>query len=319
MENYSLISAVGTPLNNDDSLHLEGLERHLEDQWHGRITGILVGGTMGLMQLLSDQTYADLVMHTVRHSSGRGEIMIGAGDTSLARTRDRVQFLNKFKLDGVVVLNPFFWEFEQSQLINYFSRLAEESTNPLFLYDLPALTGTKLTLETVLKLSEHRNIRGIKCSGQASWTRQLRDLAPTDFRVIFAEADLIDALMRHGIREHLDGIFAIAPHWTAAIAEASAAGQWAKAAQHQQRLSALLRLFIRYGVFQSTTAVLNARGIPGKFSPAPMEPLSETDRKKLLAERLVQELVRGDAPQVSVVVHATKQTHVQPASVGNGQ
>ena len=78
-----VISAVTTPLHEDDSLHVEGLEAHLEEQWQAGIDGLLVAGTMGLMQLLTDRTYADLIEHALRISAGRGEIMVGVGDASL--------------------------------------------------------------------------------------------------------------------------------------------------------------------------------------------------------------------------------------------
>ena len=331
---WAIFAAIGTPLREDDTLHVEGLERHLDDQWAGGMTGVLVGGTMGLLPLQSERTIADLVEHAVRHSTGRGELMVGAGDTSLTRTRDRIRLLNQYALDGVVVLAPYFWKLTQRELVTYFNRLADASKNPLYLYDLPVLTGTKLELETVLALAEHPNIRGIKCSAELGWTRTLADAAPADFRVIFAQADVVDVLIRHGVREHIDGIFSIAPAWTASIAHAAARGEWEQAAARQQRLSELLRVVKRYGVFPSMTALLNARGIPGNFAPAPVEMLSEAARTALLAEPVVRQLVRepvgppqpravgamGEAGVASGGAHGTAngngQTSATPIPVG---
>jgi hypothetical protein len=56
-----LISAIGTPLEDDECLHGEGLRAHLEQQRAANIDGILVAGTMGLLQMLRDQTYQQLV------------------------------------------------------------------------------------------------------------------------------------------------------------------------------------------------------------------------------------------------------------------
>lgn len=163
-----LISAICTPLNDDDSLHVDGLAAHLDDQWRHGITGVLIGGTMGLMQLLDDATYRDLVRHGVRLARGRGEVFVGAGDTSFTRTLHRIQYVGQFDIDGIVVLAPFFYPLEQTDLIAYFQGLADRSCKPVYLYDLPDLTKTALHLETVLQLSKHPNIHGIKCSGE--WT-----------------------------------------------------------------------------------------------------------------------------------------------------
>ena len=95
------ITAIGTPLTKDEKLHEEGLRAQLEDQWNSGIDGILVAGTMGAMQLLSDQTYRTLVERSVELSAGKGEVMVGAGDAGFARSRDRILFLNNLKIDGV--------------------------------------------------------------------------------------------------------------------------------------------------------------------------------------------------------------------------
>jgi 4-hydroxy-tetrahydrodipicolinate synthase len=292
MTKPTLIAAIGTPLSQSDALHKEGLEAHLLDQWNEGMTGVLVGGTMGAMQMHTERVYRQLVDSAIEFSQGKGEVMVGAGDTSFARTREKIRFLNDKNIDGTVVLSPYFLKFGQAELLEYFKSLANISTHPLFLYDLPGLTGTKLELETVQQLARHPRIRGIKCSGDLGTTRQLIDSVPAGFRVIVAQADLVDVLLNHGVREHLDGIFSLAPFWVKAIEQAAMANDWTTAATCQQRLSALLRVLKKYGVFQVFTLLLNARGIPGSFMPAPIGQLSEANQAEVLDEAIVKELLR---------------------------
>jgi 4-hydroxy-tetrahydrodipicolinate synthase len=294
MADLALFAAVGTPLTADETLHAEGLELHVADQWRAGMTGVLLGGTMGLMQLLAEDTYRQLIQVGVRAAAGRGEVMAGIGDTSLARTRERIRCTNEHRLDGVVCLSPFLWKFTQEEMVAYFHALADASRAPLYLYDLPVLTGVKLSFETVLAAARHPNIRGIKCSADLGWTRQLIDMAPKGFRVIVAQADLVDVTLRSGITQHLDGVYALAPDWTVGIARAAAAGNWELAAGYQQKLSAILRTLRDFGVFPAFTALLNARGIPGNYCPAPMRPLDETRRAALLATPIVAELLDAD-------------------------
>ena len=144
MKNLYLCSAIGTPLNSDDTLCSEGLAAHLDDQAAAGIDGVLVAGTMGAMPLLTSATYAALIESSVVAWRKRGELLIGVGDLSYARTRERIQLANDFEIDGVVVLTPFFLKFSQAELIEYFEALAAESRSPLFLYDLPQRTGLPL-------------------------------------------------------------------------------------------------------------------------------------------------------------------------------
>ena len=113
--------------------------------------------------------------------------MVGAGDASFTRTLRRIQFVEQFNVDGIVVLSPYFETFGQADLINYFTALADRSRKPLFLYDLPGITRTKLELETVLQLSKHPNIRGIKCSGDWPAVWRLINCVDDGFRVIPAQ------------------------------------------------------------------------------------------------------------------------------------
>ena len=291
MKTPLLISATGTPLNDPEALHVAGLSQHLDDQWKHGINGVLVAGTMGLMQLLTEQTYRDLVRRSVEFSAGRGELLVGAGDCSFARTKERIEFLNELKIDGVVVLTPYFVRFAQAELIDYYRALADAARAPLYLYDLPQRTGCKIELATALELSKHPNIRGIKCSDEPGYAREVADAAGPDFRVVIAQPVLVDAFLRFGMMQHLDGMYAIAPQWASGIAREAQRGNWDGAAEHQRRLNQLRGVVAKYGPFQTMTAVLNARGIAGNFAPRPYLRLTDAQRESLLGEPVVRHLL----------------------------
>lgn len=298
------ITAIGTPLTSDDQLNRMGLEAELADQASAGIHGLLVGGTMGLMQMLADQTYRDLIRLSVELFSGKGEILAGAGDVSFARTRDRILYLNNFKLDGVAVLAPFMLPFKRDELVDYFKALAEVSKAPLYLYDLPQLTRSKLDYGMVLELAKHPNIKGIKCSDEPGYTRQLMDqldaeLPNKNFRIIIAQPDLIDMTIRQGFHDQLDGMWSVAPQWTMQIGRTCDAGKYEQALEPQRDMSYIRRLFMKYGVFPTFTLLLNLRGIPGNFSPKPIRPLSPADEAAIKADPIVQKLVKNQVRQLA--------------------
>ena len=100
-----IISAVCTLMHDDDSLHVEGMRCHVANQWDEGIAGILVAGTMGRMQMLGDATYRQLVETAAAMRSGdragsRGEVLVGVGDVSFPRTRDRTSPARSIDRDG---------------------------------------------------------------------------------------------------------------------------------------------------------------------------------------------------------------------------
>jgi 4-hydroxy-tetrahydrodipicolinate synthase len=287
------ISAIGTPLDAEEQLHREGLRAHLDDQAIGFVDGILIAGTMGLMQLLSDTTYYQLINQSLEIWSPKGELLVGVGDCSFIRTRDRIRLVNEFKVDGTVVLAPYFIKFSQQELIDYYTALADESQAPLYLYDLPQRTGTTILADTVRTLAEHPNIRGIKCSGDVAQACLLAEsTAGQNFRVIIAQPLLSDVLLRSGHFEHLDGAFSIFPTWVGQMKHASEGNQWQYAAELSQKMSSLIDVLQRYGVFQGMTGILNSRGIPGNFAPRPHSALSSDKLRELLSEPAVASLLK---------------------------
>jgi 4-hydroxy-tetrahydrodipicolinate synthase len=275
-------------LKDDESLDISALGVHLDDQWRHGIAGVLIGGSMGMMQLLRDDVYHDLVRNGVTMGRGKGELMVGAGDASFSRTLTRIRFVEQFDVDGIVVLSPYFETFEQADLVAYFSMLADQSKKPIYLYDLPGVTRTKLSLETVLKLAEHPNIRGIKCSGDWPSAWRLIETVGDRFRVIPAQPTMVDLLIRGGVRDNLDGIFAVVPNLATAIAKAADAGDLVTAASRQQQLTALLDVVCsKYPLLPACSAIMQARGVPARIHPIPMQSLSAEQAKQLLNEPAV--------------------------------
>ena len=291
------ITAIGTPLTYEEELHEEGLEIQLADQWNHGIDGILVAGTMGAMQLLTDETYRRLIERAVSLSAGRGEILVGAGDAGFTRSKNRIEYINQFKVDGIAVLTPYFWKFSQAELVEYYRALADICKAPLYIYDLPTVTGTKISMGTFLQLSEHPNIHGAKLSCDVDFIRQLYDRIGDKFRIITASPNLVDVCLKHGLMEHLDGVWDIMPRWTVALGECAVKGDWEGAASYQRQITDVRNLLPKYG-FAAFTNMMNARGIPGNFVPRPFSRLSESQKENLLNEPIMKKLIAEDPAQV---------------------
>ena len=164
---------------------------------------------------------------------------------------------------------PYFETFGQADLINYFAALADRSTKPLYLR-FAGITRTTLELETVLQLSKHPNIRGIKCSGNWMAVWRLINSVDDGFRVIPAQPLMIDLLVRGGVPDNLDGIYAVVPNLAASIAAAAEQGDYAEATKRQQQLASVLDLIChKYPLFPACSAILQARDVPVRVYPIP--------------------------------------------------
>ncbi|AQQ70493.1 4-hydroxy-tetrahydrodipicolinate synthase [Limihaloglobus sulfuriphilus] len=286
-----LYSAICTPLTEEETLHKDGFKEHIDQQFNNGIYGVLICGTMGNMQLLKDEVYRDAVKYGTEFSAQKGEVFIGVGDASYSRTLARIEFAQQFDVDGLVVLCPYLVKYSQDELVDYFSALADASSKPVYLYDLPVLAGMKISHDTVLKLSKHPNIHGAKCSDIWEDTRILMGKVNSDFRIIPAQPFLVDHLVRMGVSDNLDGVYSICPEYISLLADTAASGNVEKASQMQSRLSSfLMNMRNNFPLHDAFSAILNRRAVQGQIALRPMKRMIERQREELFEIEFVKQI-----------------------------
>jgi 4-hydroxy-tetrahydrodipicolinate synthase len=284
----TFITAVGTPLDSEGKLEEESFRLHLNDQIKNGIDSILVMGSMGMMPCLTLPTYLRCDRTAVSEAGRKMKVMVGVGCNSIQQTMERTELLKNLKIDAVVVTTPYYFVCSQKDLIYYFTEIANRSPFPLYLYDLPQITKVKIELETVLRLSEHDNIHGIKCSHDPVYVKALFDkLSVNKFEIISALYDLIDMFIIYGIKLHLDGFFSIIPYWLKQIKDAYLEEDFERIIRLQKKMTWLRKEFIKIGVFPAFTEAMNLLGFNGRFHPSHYASFDESGKasvKKLLAE-----------------------------------
>ncbi|UUO07824.1 dihydrodipicolinate synthase family protein [Blastopirellula sp. J2-11] len=289
-----LISAICTPIHSNGDLHAEGLTAHIEAQIAAGIDGLLVAGTMGLMQLQTDATYEKLIEESVSIASARTEMWVGVGDASYHRTLARIRIAERQPVDGLVILTPYLMKFTEQELLRYYLQLADAANKPLFLYDLPGLTGTALSMELIEQVVAHPNVHGLKCTRDWQWTTELWERFGERTRVVPAQPERVADLIRLGVPDNLDGLFAIFPNQSRALADAADQGQWEEAAQLQADLCRFLEIGRASKLFGAVSSILNALGVPGLMAPAPYDQLSSEEQDQLLNDATIRRLIDNE-------------------------
>lgn len=137
------------------------------------IAGLVICGTTGEAAALDDAEQL-AIFETVFNEAGDLPVIAGLAGNHLGHTLARLDAFNALPLAGVLAPAPYYIRPSQEGLVGWFRTLADRSRAPLVLYDIPYRTGTTLTLDTLLTLAGHGNIRGIKdCGGNAHATQAL--------------------------------------------------------------------------------------------------------------------------------------------------
>lgn len=240
-----IIPPLVTPIRQHavDRAALKTLVDHVVD---GGVHGVFIAGTTGEYALLSDEQWTDLVDGSVTAMARRVPLLVGVTWESTQRTIEAANHAARAGADVVVATTPAYFRTSQSEIQRHFESIADQSPVPLMLYNIPQNTGTAITYETVMKLSCHGNIIGLKdSSGQIDALKRLRDrLNETPFALLVGTDVLGDVTVQLGLHGTVPSIANLIPRLVVAAWDAAVRGDY-------QRSAALHSLVGRYaGVYR---------------------------------------------------------------------
>ena len=268
--NAGFYTAMGTPLDVNGDVIESSLRRQIDMQIEAGASGLLLLGSMGIQAAVKTSAWAEAARIAADHVNGRVALFVGAMDCSVWRAKERLDMIKGLKIDGVVMTAPYYSPVNPTGLFKFFSDVADATEHPLYLYDLPSVTQTKITFPLVEKLILAGKIKGIK-SPDPVLARQLHNKYP-ECNFLFSNIDCFDvALSYKGIDKVLDGMFACTPKNAKLFVEAYKAGDIETAGKYLDKIlwfrdqllaghpgAALLHVF---------TVAMNLLGMEGIYSP----------------------------------------------------
>lgn len=130
----------------------------------GGVHGVFILGTTGESSSLSFALKKQLIDATCNIIGGRIPVLVGITECSFQESLNLALLAKSSGADAVVAAPPFYMNIGQEELLNYYSRLADEVSLPLILYNMPSHTKIAIEHDTVIQLVKHPNIIGLKDS-----------------------------------------------------------------------------------------------------------------------------------------------------------
>ena len=154
--------ALVTPMFPDGSLDYDSLKDLVEWQIKNGISGIVSVGTTGESATLNVKEHLDIIEKTIEYTKGRVPVIAGTGANSTQEAIELTQTAYKLGADYALVVTPYYNKPNQDGLYQHYLKIANEVDIGQILYNVPSRTACDLHPETVLRLSDHPNIVGIK-------------------------------------------------------------------------------------------------------------------------------------------------------------
>ena len=191
-------TAIVTPLT-EKGIDFESFGKLIEWQIESGIDAIVAAGTTGEGSTLTDAEHKEVIKFCVDKVAGRVPVIAGTGSNDIAYAIELTKYACEVGADAMLLVTPYYNKATQNGLINSFTAIADASTKPCILYNVPSRTGCNLTPESCAVLSKHPNIVGIKeASGNISQIAAVANLCGEDFDIYSGNDDQIVPVMSLG-------------------------------------------------------------------------------------------------------------------------
>ena len=275
-----LITAMVTPFTKSGEIDWAGLEKiasHLVASGHD---GIAVNGTTGEAPTTSDDE-KDQIIKIVRKVAGdKIKIIAGAGNNETSHSIEQAKRAAKSGADGLLVVTPYYNKPPQAGIYAHFTAMADATDLPVMLYDIPGRTGIEIESDTIVKLSEHKNIAALKDAkgnpAATSWVIKRCEIP------VYSGDDILNLPL---LSVGAVGFVSVCGHTVGtqlrAMLDAWFSGDSNTALKiHQQLLPVFTGTFRTQGAIL-TKAALNLMGLPGGFTRLPLVDATESQIAQL--------------------------------------
>ena len=156
------ITALVTPMNEKGDLDYDSLEKLINYQINSGISGLVAVGTTGESATIDFKDHIKLIEFFVKVNKGRVHIIAGTGANSTEEALHLTKEAKSAGADAALLVSPYYNKPPQEGIYYHHMKIADEVGIPQILYNVPSRTASFIEPETVLRLSSHKNIIGIK-------------------------------------------------------------------------------------------------------------------------------------------------------------
>ena len=279
-----IATALITPFTASGEVDYETYGRLIDWQIESGIDALVSCGTTGEGPTLSDAEHKEVVRFCVERANGRVPVIAGTGSNDTAYAIELTKFACDAGADAMLVVTPYYNKATQKGLIASFSAIADASTRPLILYNVPSRNGCNIQPATYAALADHPNIQAIKeANGNISSIVETMSLVQGKLDLYSGNDDQIVPILSMGGAGCISVLSNILPRETCEITRRFFAGDVAGAAQLQMKYLPLVNALFSEVNPIPVKAAMAAMGWGENVLRLPLTPMEDASREKLFA------------------------------------
>lgn len=236
--------ATTTPFTTTGELDLVALKAHLQFLVQAGVHGFVPCGTTGEASVLSRDERTKVLELTLEVANAHGrKVIAGCGGNATASVLELVKEAKGMGCDAALVVTPYYNKPTQRGLIAHFEAIAEGSSFPIVLYNVPGRTSVNLSPETAIRLFQHPQIVAIKeASGQyGQWITLASQMDLSQKSLLAGDDDAFAAILALGGTGIISASANVAPNAFVQLYESAKEGNWSEAFHLQKKLLPLVK------------------------------------------------------------------------------
>lgn len=276
-------TALITPLTRS-GVDYEALGRLIDWQIESGINALVIAGTTGEGSTLTDEEHRDVLTFAYDRAKGRVPMIAGTGSNDTAYAIDLTKFACEVGYDGMLVVSPYYNKATQKGLIRMYNEIADASTKPLILYNVPSRTGVNIEPQTYVELSKHENIWAIKeANGNFSKIIETAALVGDKLDIYSGNDDQIFPILALGGKGVISVLSNILPRNTVEICDRFFSGDIEGSRELQfKHLNIINALFSEVNPIP-VKAAMARMGFGENYLRSPLYPMEKEHEDKLFA------------------------------------
>ena len=268
------IPDLPTPFDDAGQLDLAAFARLCERQIEAGVSAIVVGETAGEAATLTPAEHDGIVRAAVELARGRLRVIAGAGSNSTSQAIELSRRAELAGADAVLSVVPYYNMPMQAGIEAHFRAIADQTSLPIILHDIPSRTVRELSDDTLTRLAQSRQFIGLRdTTGDITRPMRLRSLLPPGFRLMSGDDPSALAYIANGGDGCISIVSNVAPDLCRAIFSSCRKGRLQSARYLQSRLAPLTAALSK----ESPAAVKYAMCLLGYMSPGTRLPIVELD------------------------------------------
>ncbi len=260
-----VIVPLVTPFDEQGNLDETATRRLVNYLIERGVHGLFPVGTTGEGPLLTPGERRRLAVIVVEETAGRIPVLVHTGAITTAETISLTRHAQAIGAQGVAIVTPYYFRYGDEALFRYYEQVAASAPDfPIFLYNIPQLTGNNISADLVVRLIERcPSIVGMKdSSGSLATLIASLPLRQGKFSGATGADGLFTAAMAMGIPASVSGNANVTPELFVALYNTISSGDLATARELQRKVDAVRRILEDGGDLSLFKGMLAKRGIP---------------------------------------------------------